>query len=306
MTALVEALRPRQWIKNLIVLAPLLFARQLTNPDAAVRAAAATVVFCLLSGAVYLFNDLWDLESDRHHPTKSRRPLASGRLATGVAWPSFVVVAATALLGAWLLSPSLMQEAIGPITAKHQSQPSFFTAALAYLLLHVAYSTRLKHIVVLDVMLVAMGFVLRAIAGAAVIAVEISNWLLVCTIFLSLFLVLAKRRHELLLLAADAKEHRTTLGEYDPSLLDQMIAVTASACLISYALYTMAPETIEKFHTDRLYVTIPFVVYGLFRYLYLIHRRDQGGDPSASLLHDRPILLAVSLWALVVASVIYR
>jgi len=302
---LIEALRPRQWIKNLVLLAPLLFAHRLFDLEAGARVVAAALIFCLLSGAVYLFNDLRDLESDRHHPVKSRRPLASGRLAEGTARSAFVIIGGVALAGAWMLSRAPFLQKVETPSLIQRNQLSFFACAIVYVLLHVAYSTWLKHVVVLDVIVVAMGFVVRAIAGAAVIAVEISNWLLVCTVFLSLFLVLAKRRHEFVLLADDAREHRRTLGDYDAYLLDQMIAVVAAGCLISYALYTMAPATVEKFHTDRLNVTIPFVIYGLFRYLYLIHRRDGGGDPSASFVHDRPILTAVALWALTVIALLY-
>jgi len=309
MLALVEALRPHQWTKNLILFAPLLFAQQLSEPNQVARAVASFLIFCLLSGAVYLINDLRDFEQDRRHPVKSRRPLASGRLGRGPARIATGVILAVSLAAAFALSPELMTKTLtvhpGTAVPMETAQPSFLVLALTYVGLHVAYTYWLKHVVILDAMVIAMGFVVRAAAGAAAIAVGFSHWLLICTIFLALFLALAKRRHELVLLADEASEHRRTLGDYDASLLDQMIGIVAGACVISYALYTMAPATMTKFGTARLNFTIPFVIYGLFRYLYLIHRQEGGGDPSASLLTDRPILLTVALWGATVIAVLY-
>jgi 4-hydroxybenzoate polyprenyltransferase len=284
--ALVLSLRPHQWTKNLFVLAALAFSKHLFEADAVLRAALAFLVFCVLSGASYLINDLVDLEQDRLHPAKRRRPLASGALAVSSARLAAVVLVLVGLLAAAMLGRA------------------FALVALGYLALNLAYSFALKHVVILDVLEIAVGFTLRAVAGALAIQVVFSQWLLVCTTLLALFLALAKRRHELVTLE-DASGHRRILAEYSPYLLDQMIAVTSASCLTAYAFYTLAPETIEKYRTDRLSLTIPFVIYGIFRYLYLVHRKEQGGSPSDLLLTDRPLLAAVALWALAVVAIVY-
>jgi 4-hydroxybenzoate polyprenyltransferase len=284
--ALLASLRPHQWTKNLVVLAALAFSKHLFEADAVSRAALAFVVFCALSGATYLLNDLADLERDRLHPLKRLRPLASGEL------PVALGRSACAAL------------ALGGLAAAASLGLPFATAALAYLALNVAYSFALKHAVILDVLSIAIGFVLRAVAGALAIEVVFSDWLLVCTILLALFLALSKRRQELVTLE-DAAGHRRILAEYSPYLLDQMISVVTASCLTAYAFYTLAPDTIEKYRTDKLSLTIPFVIYGIFRYLYLVHRREQGGSPSDVLLTDRPLLLAVGLWAVAVVAIVY-
>lgn len=284
--ALLVSVRPHQWIKNLVVLAALAFSKHLFEADAFLRAALAFLVFCALAGAAYLVNDLVDLEQDRQHPVKRRRPIASGVL------PAAAARAAAALLVALALAASVW---LGR---------GFALVAVAYLLLTFAYSLALKHHVILDVLAIAIGFVLRAVAGALAIEVRFSDWLLVCTILLALFLALAKRRHELVSLE-DAAGHRRILKEYSPYLLDQMIAVVTASCLTAYAFYTLAPETVEKYRTERLSWTIPFVIYGIFRYLYLVHRKDQGGSPTEVLLADRPLLAAVALWAVVVIAIVY-
>ena len=285
---LVRSLRPDQWTKNLIVFAALIFARQLLDPAALALALAAFLIFCLLSGAVYLINDVSDREADRNHPLKSRRPIASGTLSVTTALTTAVVLSVVALAAAFWLQPRL-----GMVAA-------------AYLALFVLYTRTLKHIVILDVMSIAIGFVLRAVAGGVVIGVPISNWLLVCTILGALFLGLAKRRHELTLLAVGARNHRPILEEYDPYLLDQMIAVVAAATLVAYVIYCASPETHAYFGTDLLVLTTPFPIYGLFRYLYLVHRKQGGGSPSEMLLLDRPLLSCVALWGLTVIVIIYR
>jgi 4-hydroxybenzoate polyprenyltransferase len=285
--ALVAALRPHQWIKNLVVLAALVFSKHLFDADAAERAGLAFVVFCALASAIYLVNDLLDLERDRLHPVKRSRPLASGALP-----PKLARTAAAALL-ALALAASL---ALGW---------PFAACALAYAALGLAYSLVLKHVVIVDVLTVSLGFVLRAVAGAVAIAVHFSPWLLVCTILLALFLGLAKRRHELVSLEGNAAAHRAILAEYSPYLLDQMIGVVTASCLTGYAFYTLAPETVEKYKTERLALTIPFVIYGIFRYLYLVHRHDQGGSPGDVLLTDRPLLLTVALWAAAMVMIVY-
>jgi len=284
--ALLVSLRPHQWTKNLFVLAALAFSKHLFDGDAVVRAGAAFVLFCALSGAVYLVNDLVDVERDRLHPVKCERPIASGALSVPVARAAAGLLVALGLLAAWALGQGL------------------FLCALAYLALNLAYSFGLKDVVILDVLAVAIGFVLRAVAGALAIQVVFSDWLIVCTLLLALFLALAKRRHELVTLP-DAASHRAILAEYSPYLLDQMIAVVTASCLTVYAFYTLAPDTVEKYRTDRLAFTIPFVIYGIFRYLYLVHRKEQGGSPSDLLLTDRPLLAAVALWALAVVVIVY-
>lgn len=290
LASLVVSLRPEQWTKNLVVFAGLLFGRELFDPTGRplFLAIVAFAVFCALSGAVYLVNDVADREADRRHPVKSRRPIASGALSPGLAIGAAVVLAACALAVAFRV------------------RPMFGGVSLAYVALQAAYSWRLKHVVILDVLTIAMGFVLRAVAGAVVIAVPISHWLLLCTVLLALFLALSKRRHELVLLAGGAVEHRRILGEYSPYLLDQMIGVVTASTLMAYIFYTISPETIQKFGTDRLGLTIPFPLYGIFRYLYLVHLKEGGGSPASMLLNDRPLLLCVALWAAAVIVIVYR
>jgi 4-hydroxybenzoate polyprenyltransferase len=284
--ALLVSLRPHQWTKNLFVLAALAFSKHLFDADAVARAVFAFLVFCALSGATYLVNDLTDLEQDRLHPTKRLRPLAGGLLPVAVARLFAVALFACGLAAALVLGPR------------------FTLAAALYLGLSLAYSLAVKHVVILDVLSIAIGFVLRAVAGALAIDVAFSDWLVVCTLLVALFLALAKRRHELVTLD-DAAGHRRILAEYSPYLLDQMISVVTASCLTAYAFYTLAPDTIEKYRTDKLSLTIPFVIYGIFRYLYLVHRREQGGSPSELLLTDRPLLLAVAMWAAVVVAIVY-
>lgn len=286
--SLLVSLRPDQWTKNLFVFAALIFSRQLLDPAALALASAAFLIFCALSGAVYLINDVSDREADRQHPMKRRRPIASGALSTTAALTSAVVLSVIALASAFWL------------------KPLFGLTAAAYLALFVTYTHWLKHIVVLDVMSIAIGFVLRAAAGGVVIDVHISDWLLVCTLLGALFLGLAKRRHEITLLADGAKGHRRILEEYDPYLLDQMIAVVAAATLVAYVIYCVSPETHAYFGTDLLVLTTPFPIYGLFRYLYLVHRKEGGGSPSEMLLVDRPLLGCVALWGVAVVVIIYR
>jgi 4-hydroxybenzoate polyprenyltransferase len=285
--SLFRSLRPEQWSKNLLVFAGLLFARRLFDLPSVLTALAAFTIFCALSGAVYLVNDIADRESDRTHPLKSRRPIASGRVSVTLATATAVALAVAALLGSLALGWR------------------FALVAAGYLALNVLYSMVLKHVVILDVLTIAIGFVLRASAGAIAIDVEISHWLFVCTILLALFISLAKRRHELVLLAAGAKEHRPILDEYSSYLLDQMICITAGSSLIAYVLYTISPENAEKFGTPWMDLTIPFPIYGIFRYLYLVHRRDGGGSPSELLLSDLPLLACVVSWVAAVVVIIY-
>lgn len=286
--SLVLSLRPAQWTKNLLVFAGLIFAKKIFEPSSLLTALEAFVIFCGLSGVVYLVNDIRDRDTDRQHPIKRQRPIAAGDLPVGVATLAALVLAALAMAAAF---------AIG--------RPFALVAGL-YLALQTLYSGPLKHIVIIDVLTIAIGFVLRAVAGAVALNVAISHWLLVCTILLALFIALAKRRHELVMLADGATSHRPILGEYSAYLLDQMIAVVTASTLIAYIFYTISPETEEKFGTAWLGLTIPFPLYGIFRYLYLVHKREGGGSPADLLLNDRPLLACVTLWVAAVVLIIYH
>jgi 4-hydroxybenzoate polyprenyltransferase len=287
LAALVASLRPRQWTKNLLIFAGLIFSQGLHQPVMVARSVLAFVIFCLLSGGIYLINDVIDAERDRAHPQKRQRPVASGRLP-----PRLALVAGALLL-------------VGASTAGFLLSARFGVVSVAYVALLTAYSIRLKHMVIVDTLIIAAGFVLRALAGVVVLGLEMSYWLLLCTILLALFLTFGKRRHELLALEGGATDHRPILSEYSPQLLDQMIAVVTASTLMAYALYTMAPETHVRLGTTRLPLSIPFVLYGIFRYLYLLYRRDLGGNPSEHLLTDRALLADVALWGAVVVFILY-
>mgnify|MGYP001229806008 CR=1 FL=1 len=278
--AIGQQLRVRQWTKNLVVFAGVIFSYHFTDPHELARAGQAFVCFCLLASSVYTLNDLRDRNADRLHPKKRLRPIPSGRLPIGAALAMIFVLFGLALVLALPLGP-----------------PFAITAGIYYAL-NLAYSLVLKRVVLLDVMLIALGFVLRAVAGveALRVAEEISPWLLICTLFLALFLAVCKRRQERVLLADQAEGHRSTLSEYPPELVDQLVPVVTAATVIAYAIYTVSPTTVEKFGTDKLVYTIPFVVYGVFRYLYLVYRRRRGGSPSEVLLTDIPTLANVVLW----------
>jgi 4-hydroxybenzoate polyprenyltransferase len=284
---LLTSLRPEQWTKNLFVFAGVLFGGHLLDMQAMGRAVAAFVVFCALSGVVYIFNDLADRAGDQRHPLKRMRPIASGRLSPTTALVAAVILGLVSLTTAVLLSPM------------------FALLASTYVVLLVTYSLVLKHLVIIDALTIAAGFVLRAAAGAVAVFVPISHWLLVCTTLLALFLVLSKRRHELTLLTDGATTHRPILEEYSPYLLDQMIAVVTASTLVAYSVYATSTETAERLQTTRLGLTIPFVLYGIFRYLYLVHQKRAGGSPADLLLTDRPLLACVGLWALSVALILY-
>ena len=286
-SALFRSMRPKQWSKNLVLFAGLIFAQQLFELDAVMKTLAAFLLFCLLSSAIYIINDIKDVHRDRVHPLKSKRPIAAGELSLSTA-----TLAATIISG-------------GSILCAFWLDPGFGVITVLYFLLLSAYSYVLKHLVILDVLTVAIGFVLRAIAGAVVLHIQFSSWLLLCTILLALFLGLSKRRHELVLLGENAQTHRKILEEYSPHLLDQMIGVVTASTLMAYALYTMAPETKVKFGTSYMIFTIPFVIYGIFRYLYLVHQKELGGDPTTILVTDLPILINVVLWILVSIGLIY-
>lgn len=286
LAAVVASLRPRQWVKNLFVFAGVIFARKLFTPLLGL-AAATFVIFCALSGAIYIVNDVLDRERDRLHPQKRRRPIASGRLPAPAAIVVAVVLIALSLAGSLRIDGRLA------------------VVALGYAGLLVLYSVWLKRVVIVDVIVVAMGFVLRAVAGAVAIDVDISGWLLICTVLMALFLALGKRRAEVLTLGADAVRHRPVLAEYSAGVLDQMIAVVTASTVTAYALYTMSPETVAKFDTHLLPATLPFVLYGVFRYLYLLYHRQLGGHPSELFLNDGPLLVNTALWMIAVVVIVY-
>jgi 4-hydroxybenzoate polyprenyltransferase len=291
--AWLEALRPKQWTKNLLVFAGVVFSQHLRDPSLALRAAAGFLSFSLLAGSVYMLNDLRDVEADRRHPRKKNRPIAAGRLPIPVAWMALVPTLLLAGVLAWWLGTG------------------FMLTALAYLVINFAYSYGLKHQVVLDVFLIAIGFVLRAIAGVQLllpvtVGTELSPWLLVCTFFGALFLALAKRRREIANAGDGASRQREVLDHYTPELLEGMLLVSAAASLMGYALYTIWPGTVAKFHTEALLYTVPFVAYGIFRYLYLVQVADSTEDPSQVLLSDRPLALCVGLYLAAAILIIYR
>lgn len=284
---LLRALRPVQWVKNVFVLAPIVFAEQLGQTDVLGRAMLAFVTFCFASSAVYLFNDLRDREDDRRHPLKCQRPIASGALPVAVATGTALIFAALALGLAWRFG-------------------TFYTALVAiYLAINLLYSSGLKQVVILDVMAVSSGYVIRVLAGAEAIDVEVSRWLLLCTIFLALFLIFSKRRHELVLLAEEASGHRAVLSHYNPAFLDQMINVVTASTVVSYALYAVDADTVSRFGSDRLVYTVPLVLFGVFRYLYLIYQKQDKHNPTEAILRDLPSVVNVLLWGLFVLWIVY-
>ena len=285
--AVVETLRPQQWVKNGFIFAALIFSQSLTRWDRCRQVLLAALVFCLVSSAAYVFNDILDASEDRHHPTKKLRPIASGRLRAKAAGMIGMILAGGGLVAGWELNTR------------------FFGIVVAYLLVNVLYSAFLKHIVLLDVFIVAAGFLFRVIAGGLVIHVAISPWLIVCTTLLALFIALSKRRHELVLLGDRAPEHRAILADYSPYFLDQLISIVTASTVVSYALYTLSPDVQNKFPGKRLEMTIPFVLFGIFRYLHLIHHGEEGGNPTRSLFTDPVLLSVVLFWAASVILIIY-
>jgi 4-hydroxybenzoate polyprenyltransferase len=280
-------MRPKQWTKNGVLFAGLIFSQNLFHVKFLLITVAGLLIFCAVSGSVYLFNDIMDREKDRKHPIKNKRPIASGDLSVHTA----------GLWGGLLFGISMIFSFL-------LNRP-FALIVLTYFLLQILYSLYLKEKVILDVFAIASGFVLRVIAGAVAIAVPVSSWLYICTILLSLFLALSKRRHELILLESNAVEHRSILKEYSPYLLDQMISVVTASTIVVYSLYTLSDETVRKFHTDHLKFTIPFVLFGIFRYLYLIHQKKEGGSPERLLLTDLPLTADILLYALTVGVILY-
>jgi 4-hydroxybenzoate polyprenyltransferase len=281
------AMRPRQCIKNLIVFAAIIFAQKLGSPDAILKAIFAFICFCIISGCGYVFNDILDVERDKIHPQKKNRPIASGRLKILPALLLSVILVATTLLSSFLF---IYQ---------------FGIVILGYFILTTCYSLFLKNVVIVDVIALALGYVLRVVGGAVIIQVHISLWLLICTTLLALFLGLGKRRHELVLLEENAVTHRAILKEYTPSFIDGMIAAVTGSTIIAYALYTIDPKVQEKLGTIFLPLSIPFVLYGIFRYLYLVHQKSAGGSPDVDIIKDKPMLLNIILWIITIIIIVY-
>lgn len=279
---LFRTLRPYQWVKNGFVLMGLVFSHSWNNPQLVQQVVAAFAAFCLISSTVYVFNDLIDRERDRAHPEKRKRPIAAGRLSTGFAVTIGGVVGSTGLLlGLW-------------------AGYGVVIVLLAYLVMNVAYSVRLKHIVILDVFIISTGFMLRILAGTMGVGIPPSNWLLFCGLMITLFLGFAKRRAEMGVIANGQQgNHRAVLEDYTLILLDTFIAVSAMGVILSYSLFTMSPETIEIHGTRNLIYTVPFIVYGLFRYVFLFHTAGSGGDPARDLFRDPHLLVSVLGWTLV-------
>jgi 4-hydroxybenzoate polyprenyltransferase len=284
---IIKLLRPSQWIKNGVVLAGLIFAEKAGQPDLAEKSLLVLVAFCLLSSSVYILNDIVDRNRDRLHPLKKNRPLAAGRISVITAGFIGILLVAAGLILSLVIDRNLI------------------IVSLAYILLNILYTFVLKNIVIIDVMTIAAGFVLRALAGAVAIHVEFSGWLLVATFVLALFLALGKRRHEITFLQGEATAHRKILEKYSTQLLDQLIGVVTASTVITYLFYTLSTEIQNRLHTQYLYATIPFVIYGIFRYLYLVHKEEQGGSPTTLLLTDRPLLLDVLLWLASVLIILY-
>ncbi len=284
--AVLRSCRPKQWTKNGFLFAALLFAQEYGDSAQILRVVAAFFAFSALAGAVYLVNDILDLEKDRLHPRKCRRPIASGQLKPREAAVAAFLLASGALVAAFVLAQA------------------FALVAAIYLGTNLAYSLGLKNRVIFDVFIIALGFVLRVIAGALVIHVPISPWLLICTMQLALFLALCKRRHELLLMDEEASSTRKVLSQYSPELLDQMISVVTASSLMSYSLYTVNPDVQLRQHTTNLHLTIPFVLFGILRYLYLVYKKNLGGSPELVLLKDLPMIIDILLWVVAVLLVL--
>jgi len=275
-------MRPKQWTKNMVLFAGIIFAQKIFTEIYLLKTLFAFAIFCVLSGSVYIINDIVDVEKDRAHPHKRFRPLASGQLSPSLAAGFAVIAVLVSLGGAFWLNTG------------------FGFIAVAYFLLTTAYSFKLKNVVIVDVLTIAIGFVFRAVAGATAIMVNISPWLLVCTFLLALFLALSKRRHELLLLENNAFLHRKILDEYKPEMLEQMISVVTSSTLMAYSLYTFTSG-----HSEYLMGTIPFVIYGIFRYMYLVHQKNIGGSPESALLKDIPMAVNIILWGISCSLILY-
>lgn len=283
---LFKSMRPKQWAKNVLIFVPLLFDEKLFRLVPLLRSLAAFALFCLFSSAVYLVNDLEDIERDRTHPVKRLRPLPSGQLSTRVARVAAIMIPLVCLPLSWWLDPC------------------FAGIAFVYLVLNIAYTFYLKHLVILDVMIIATFYVLRVAGGAIAVHVErFSPWLYIFTTLGALFISLSKRRHELLLLKENANEHRASLEEYTVRFLDELTGMVASGAIMAYSLYTFSSPNLPANHTMML--TIPCAIYGIFRYLYLVHVKQMGGAPEEVILKDIPLLVDGIVWALLAFLVLY-
>ncbi len=282
-----KTMRPNHWLKNIFIFAPLFFSGSATHPDKAVIVTVIFLCFCLMSSAVYLLNDIIDRERDRMHPKKRTRPVASGRLSVKFAAIFSALLAFIALSLAFAVS----EPASGILAG--------------YALLNISYSTWLKHVVIADVFCIALGFVLRVLAGGVAIEVQTTSWIIMATFLLALFLGLAKRRSELILLHKESNKHRPILEEYSPQLVDELISVVTPVTLVTYLLYTLDPSTIERFGSTTLYYTGFFVVFGIFRYLYLIHRKNLGGSPTEVVVKDLPLAAAIVGWTVTFSLIVY-
>ena len=284
--AALRALRPRQWTKNGVMIIPLIFAKGIFREGLLAHTALGIAAFCLLASGVYLVNDWFDREKDRLHPEKRHRPIAAGQLGPGAVVALLLGCWGAALALAWTLGRA------------------FLAVTVAYVVLQLLYTTVLKHLVLLDVMALALGFIMRVVAGAEAISVEVSNWLFLCTLLGAVFLALAKRRAELSSLDQGAAAHRASLGEYSQTMLDQMMSISAACTILAYGLYTVSAETVARVGSDRLKYTVPCVIFGVFRYLFLVHKRGMGGSPEKVLLSDAPLLadsalfLGLAAWGL--------
>lgn len=284
---IIISMRVQQWVKNLFIFAALIFSGHLFKFYELWLTAAGFIVLSFTSSAVYLFNDVVDSEKDKLHPEKSHRPIPSGKLQPSTAISVFILFTTLSLICGYIINPY------------------FGMIVLIYILTNIAYSFWLKRLVIIDVMTISFGFVLRVVSGAIIINVPSSEWLIICTILLSLFLGFSKRRSELVLLENTANTHRSVLTQYSPHFLDQLIGIVTASTVMSYALYTISEETILKFGTKNLIYTVPFVLYGIFRYLYLVHKRQEGGNPTQAILTDFPLIINVLLWVLVSSVIIY-
>ncbi|MBU0517508.1 decaprenyl-phosphate phosphoribosyltransferase [bacterium] len=285
--ALVVAMRPKQWTKNLVIFAGLIFSQNFFHLGHVQISILAFIAFCLNASSIYLINDIKDVEQDKLHPEKKNRPLPAGLISPGQASFTAVILA------------------IGSLALAYWLGSNYGYLLTAYWVMMLFYTFKLKQLVIVDLLVIAAGFIIRALSGAAVLDVVISRWLLVCTIFLALFLILAKRRNEIVKMGDNAAGHRAILAEYGERFLDQMIAVATACTVMSYVLYTLDPETVAKFQTTNLIFTAPFVIYGIFRYLYLVYQKKLGGRPEVTLLMDRSLLFSVFLWIIVSMIIVY-
>ncbi len=287
LTYILQSARLHQWVKNFFIFAALIFSGHLFILNDLLLTAAGFFIFSLATSAIYIFNDVADIEKDKLHPEKSKRPLPSGNLKISTA----LIASAILALSALLLSFSL--------------NINFAFVLIGYIIINIFYSLYIKSLVILDVMTIAAGFVLRIYAGALLISVPVSEWLIICTILLALFLGFSKRRSELVLLENSANTHRSVLGHYSPQFLDQMIGIVTASTVMSYALYTISEETVLKLGTNNLIYTVPFVLYGIFRYLYLVHKKEVGGNPTLAILKDIPLLINLIMWIISAGIIIY-